>query len=170
VLADHGHPLADHGKFLKGADRLYNELLKVPFLIRPPGGDHGRLSRAIVQFPDLLPTLLDFLGFENETHSMHGKSFINIVKGDSDEHRKYAVSGYNEAVDRCMRDREWSYVLRPEGQPDELYNLLKDPRETRNLVDDEPDEAKRLASAFGTCFKKRSGQFVKGLQGKYELS
>lgn len=170
VLADHGHPLADHGKFLKGGDRLYNELLKVPLLIRPPGGGDERLSRAIIQFPDLLPTLLGFLGFENETHSMHGRSFLGVVKGDSDKHRKYAVSGYNEAVDRCIRDSGWSYVLRPEGQPDELYNLLEDPRETRNLVDEEPEEAKRLASAFGAYFKKRGLQFVKGLQGKYELS
>lgn len=46
VLADHGHPLADHGKFLKGADRLYNELLKVPFLVRlPEGAMRGRAKR-----------------------------------------------------------------------------------------------------------------------------
>ncbi|MEM2941484.1 MAG: sulfatase [Thermoproteota archaeon] len=170
VLADHGHPLADHGKFLKGGDRLYNELLKAPFLIRPPGGSDGRKTRALIQFIDLLPTLLDFLGFGSETHSMHGKSFLPVVEGDLDEHRKYAVSGYNEAVDRCIRDSEWSYVLRPEGQPDELYNLLKDPKETTNLIDEKPEEAKRLASAFGAYFKKRENLFVKGLQGKYELS
>jgi len=170
VLADHGHPLADHGKFLKGGDRLYNELLKVPFMIRLPDGGDGLFRKAVVQFPDVLPTLLDLLRFGNETHSMHGKSFLHVVKGDSDKHRSYAVSGYNEAVDRCIRDSEWSCVLRPEGQPDELYNLLEDPGETKNLVDEEPEEAKRLASAFGLYFKKSSVKLVKGLQGKYELS
>jgi len=39
VLADHGHPLSDHGKFLKGPDRLYSELLRVPFMIRLPRGE-----------------------------------------------------------------------------------------------------------------------------------
>jgi arylsulfatase A-like enzyme len=39
LLADHGHPLGDHDKFLKGEDRLFNELLKVPFMIRLPGGE-----------------------------------------------------------------------------------------------------------------------------------
>jgi len=51
VLADHGHPLADHGKFLKGTDRLYGELLKVPFMIRLPSGKHAVID-AVVQFPE----------------------------------------------------------------------------------------------------------------------
>ena len=25
LVADHGHPLGDHGKFLKGTDRMYSE-------------------------------------------------------------------------------------------------------------------------------------------------
>ncbi len=41
VLSDHGHPLGDHGKFLKGGDRMYSELLKVPFILRFPGGEGG---------------------------------------------------------------------------------------------------------------------------------
>ncbi len=170
VLADHGHPLADHGKFLKGGDRLYNELLKVPFMIRLPEGKGARVTKALVQYPDLLPTIFDFLGLGNNVSSMHGRSFLPILMGESDEHRKYAISGYHEAVDRCMRDSQWSYIQRPEGQPDELYNLVQDPRETRNLIDERPDEAKRLASAFGSYFKRYEGKFVKGLQGRYELS
>ena len=170
VLADHGHPLADHGKFLKSGDRLYNELLKVPFMVRLPEGKGARATNSLVQYPDLLPTVLDFLGLRNNVYSMHGKSFLSILMGESDEHRKYTISGYHEAVDRCIRDSEWSYIQRPEGQPDELYNLIEDAGETRNLVDKRPNEAKRLASAFGSYFKRYESKFVKGLQGKYELS
>jgi len=170
VLADHGHPLADHGKFLKGGDRLYNELLKVPLMIKMPEGVGARNTNGIVQCPDLLPTLLEFLGLGNNTHSMHGRSFLPVLMGKSDEHRKYAISGYYEAIDRCTRDSRWSYIQRPEGQPDELYDLIEDPKETKNLVDEEPEEAKRLASAFGGYFKRYENRFVKGLQGKYELS
>lgn len=170
ILADHGHPLADHGKFLKGGDRLYNELLKVPFMIRLPGGEKARETKAIAQYPDLLPTILEFLGLGNNTYSMHGKSFLRVLLNETDEHRKYAISGYYEAIDRCIRDQKWSYIQRPEGQSDELYNLTEDPKETKNLVDEKPEEAKRLASAFGTYFKKIESKIVKGIQGKYELS
>ena len=54
LLADHGHPLGDHGKFLKGADRMYNELLKIPFMVRLPKGEgsaSNRCSRTIPRFP-----------------------------------------------------------------------------------------------------------------------
>lgn len=170
VLADHGHPLADHGKFLKGGDRLYNELLKVPLMIRLPGGEKARETKAIVQFPDLLPTILELIGLGNNVHSMHGRSFAKVLLNEVDEHRKYAISGYYEATDRCIRDQEWSYIQRPEGQSDELYNLAEDPKETKNLIDEEPEEAKRLASAFGSYFKKVESKVIKGIQGKYELS
>jgi arylsulfatase A-like enzyme len=170
VLADHGHPLADHGKFLKGTDRLYNELLKVPFMIRLPGGEKARETKAIVQFPDILPTILELIGLGNNISSMHGKSFLQVLLNQIDEHRKYAISGYYESVERCIHDQEWSYIQRPEGQSDELYSLVRDPKETKNLIDENLDEAKRLALAFGTYFKRAESKTIKGIQGKYELS
>ncbi|MCP4644517.1 MAG: sulfatase-like hydrolase/transferase, partial [bacterium] len=52
ILSDHGHPLGDHGKFLKGPDRMYSELLKVPFIVRLPGGEHGgKRVRDLARFP-----------------------------------------------------------------------------------------------------------------------
>jgi arylsulfatase A-like enzyme len=111
VMADHGHPLADHGKFLKGGDRLYNELLKVPFMVRLPGGAGARRTEAIVQFHDVLPTVLDLLGMANNTSSMHGRSFRPVLEGDTDTHREVIITGYHEAIDRCVRDRTWSYII-----------------------------------------------------------
>lgn len=170
VLADHGHPLADHGKFLKGGDRLYSELLKVPFMIRLPSGEKARDTDAIVQFPDLLPTILELVGLGNNNISMHGKSFSSVLLDGMDTHRRYAISGYHEAFDRCIRDRRWSYIQRPEGEHDELYDLQNDPRESRNLIDENPEDAVRLALSFGKYFKRVELGAVKGMQGKYELS
>ena len=175
LTADHGHPLADHGKFLKGGDRMYNELLKVPFMIRLPGGEGARRTEAIVQFHDVLPTVLDLLGLANDASAMQGRSFLPVLRGESDVLRDVIVTGYHEAPDRCVRDRTWSYVQRPEGEPDELYNLIDDPRERTNLIDEHPDEARRLARAFGRYFRFQlqegvSLTQVKGIQGKYELA
>ena len=82
LLADHGHPLGDHGKFLKGADRMYNELLKIPFMVRLPKGEGARRTGAIVQFQDFLPTVLEALGFGNNISSMHGDSFPRCPQGE----------------------------------------------------------------------------------------
>ncbi|MEM2428554.1 MAG: sulfatase, partial [Candidatus Bathyarchaeia archaeon] len=92
LTADHGHPLADHGKFLKGVDRLYNELLKIPFMIRLPGGEKAKRTNAIIQFPDLLPTLLDLLDFKWDMFPMHGRSFLPVLMGELNDHRHYAIS------------------------------------------------------------------------------
>jgi len=175
LMADHGHPLGDHGKFLKGGDRLYNALLKVPFMLRLPGGGGAHRTPAIVQFHDVLPTLLDLLGMDNNVSAMHGHSFRPVLAGETDRHRDAVMTGFHEAVDRCVRDENWSYIQRPEGESDELYHLVADPHERTNLIDVHPEEARRLASAFGSYFRfisKRSTSLslTKGIQGKYELA
>ncbi len=169
LLADHGHPLADHGKFLKGPDRMHGELLKVPFMVRLPGGRHARRSKAIVQYPDLLPTLLELVGLTGNEAAMHGRSFASVLRGEADRHRDASISGYHGGGDRCIRDARWSYVERPGDQPDELYDLSTDPREIANIIDEHPAEARRLAGLFGNLFRDSPQREIKGLQGRYEL-
>lgn len=171
LLADHGHPLGDHGKFLKGADRMYNELLKVPFMIRLPGGQKGgHRTQALVQYHDVLPTLLDLLGLDNNVSSMHGKSFAPVLEGKTGTHHETVITGYYQGVDRCIRDGVWSYIQRPEGETDELYNLVADPRERNNVIDAHHEEAQRLSARFGGYFRRVKSKVVKGVQGEYELA
>jgi arylsulfatase A-like enzyme len=169
LTADHGHPLADHGKFLKGGDRMYSELLKLPFMVRLPGGRGARRTLAIVQFHDVLPTLLDVLGVSDDGSTMNGRSFWPVLRGETDSHREVMITGYHDAEDRCIRDDNWSYILRPEGEGDELYNLVEDPRERSNVIDEYPKEAQRLAGSFGKIYQRRAAAAGSGIQGRYEL-
>ncbi|MDP6119278.1 MAG: sulfatase [Planctomycetota bacterium] len=170
LMADHGHPLGDHGKFLKGTDRQYNELLKIPFMVRMPNGEGARRSDAIVQFHDWLPTVLELLGRGNDASSMHGDSFAAVIRGETDEHRESMITGFHAGPDRCIRDKTWSYIQRPGDEPDELYNLVDDPRERENLIDEHHEVAQRLASDFGDYFRKIRSPVIKGIQGMYEMS
>ncbi|NLD42021.1 MAG: sulfatase-like hydrolase/transferase [Chloroflexi bacterium] len=170
LIADHGHPLADHGKFLKGGDRLYSELLKVPFLIRFPGGRYGgQRLQALGSFHDVLPTLLDAVGMGNNLDALPGKSLLPVIRGEVPAIRQAIISGYHQAPDRVVRDLTWSYIRRPADQVDELYNLADDPQERHNLIDEHPGEAQRLAGLFGVLYNLQ-GAPVKGLQGKYEVA
>jgi arylsulfatase A-like enzyme len=150
---------------------MYSELLKVPFMVRLPGGQGARRTQALVQFCDVLPSVLDLLGLGNNAPPMHGRSFAPLLRGETDAHRAAIIAGYYAAADRCVRDTTWSYVQRPAGEPDELYNLVDDPQERTNLIGEHPQVARRLAGLFGDIY--RSGvpqQEVKGIQGKYELA
>ena len=144
-VLDHEHPLSDHGKFLKGPDRMYNELLKVMFMIRFPQAEYGgqRLD-ALSQFRDILPTILDAIGLKNNLETLQGRSLMPLIKGETKEFREAIVTGHHDAADRCIRDKVGSYILRPDPDRDELYNLIDDPGERVNLIDDYPQEAVKL--------------------------
>jgi len=170
VLSDHGHPLGDHGKFLKGGDRMYSELLKVPLIMRFPKGEYGgqRLD-ALAQFPDLMPTWLDGLGFPEAAHDLGGLSLMPVIRGEVDSVRETTISGYHKVADRAIRNTRYSYVVRPEGESDELYDLVEDPRERRNIIGEQPEVADALAAMFPKVYFPAPPE-THGVQGDSEVA
>jgi len=173
LLADHGHPLADHGKFLKGGDRLYGELLSIPFMISLPKDIKAELGirhrvEGLATVADVLPTIFDLLSLRQEAVQLAGRSLLPLMTGES-EGRDYVIAGYHEAPDRAVMTRNYRFISRPEGQSDELYDLSTDPRETHNLVDELPEVAKSMARYLVGTWGFGRQTYVKGLQGKYEL-
>jgi arylsulfatase A-like enzyme len=155
-LADHGHPLGEHGKILKLVDLLYNELLRIPLMVRLPGRRHaGKRVTGLVQTVDIFPTVLDLLGFNHETEFLQGKSFVPLLESETDKIREYATMGFFSAEHRCIRDERWSYIRRPEGEEPELYDLVEDWEERRNLVGDFPDIARKLDDSIAKVFNCR---------------
>jgi len=170
ILSDHGHPLFDHGKFLKGPDRMYSELLKVPFLVRLPGGEHGgRRVTDLGRFPDLLPTLLDVAGLGTNTLAMAGASLRPVLEGTGKSPYRATISGFFPAMDRCIRNEQFSYVVRPAGQRDELYDLKSDPRERTNLIGEATEVAEGLLNEFGSVYFGRQTR-PRGVQGGFEVA
>jgi len=169
VLSDHGHPLADHGKFLKGDDRMYSELLKVPLILRFPRGEYGgqRLD-ALAQFPDLMPTWLDALGYPEAAHDLAGLSLMPVIRGEVDSIREATISGYYKSPHRAVRNQRYSYVVRPGDEPDELYDLLKDPRERNNIIAGNEQVARQLAATFPRAYFP-SPPKSRGVQGESEV-
>lgn len=168
-LSDHGHPLADHGKFLKGPDRMYNELLKVPAFIHFPGDEWGgHRLQSLGLFHDLTVTVLEALGFDGELEAFQGRSLMQLIRGDAESIRRSIITGFHEGVDRCVRDERWSLIRRPPGQQDELYDLQQDPAESHNLINEQPEVAEQLASHHGRVFE--TGRSGRGIMGEYETS
>jgi arylsulfatase len=63
--ADHGESLGEHGYYFSHGQHLHQELVRVPLLVRPPGGarEPRRIS-APVSHLDLFPTVLSVFGLD----------------------------------------------------------------------------------------------------------
>ena len=86
-----------------------------------------------------MPTLLDVLGFDNpEADKLPGRSFATMLfDGCCNEYHE-SINVFDEyGQSRMIRTKEWKYIHRttPEG-PDELYDLVHDPDEIFNLLEE----------------------------------
>src|SRR5207237_7526261 len=72
-----------------GWSPLYQELYRVPFLLRVPGVKPGR-RQALTTAPDIPATLLDLVGVEQPAQ-VQGRSVRKVVTGGEQEHRPLVV-------------------------------------------------------------------------------
>ncbi len=170
ILSDHGHPLGDHGKFLKGGDRLYSELLKVPFIVRLPGGAYGgKRTEALGRFPDLLPTVLDVVGAGGNNVSLAGNSLKPVLDRTGGSPYEAVVAGFRPAEHRVIRNEQFSLFLNPESDTDELYDLKADARETTNIIADHGEVVDELMSRIGSAYFTKARP-ARGVQGDMEVA
>ncbi len=145
-LADHGHPLGEHGIISKNPTCLYPELVDVPFMLRIPGRtQEGSRTNVLVQFHDVAPTLLDALGVAYPADYTHnGQSFLNALAPGVPSPRDHFVCGYHDSA--LVEDGEWSYIFTQDPSSRRLFNIRQDPDWRTNLYADKPVEVRRLHS------------------------
>lgn len=142
LVSDHGEGLGDHGEVEHGI-LLYREVLQVPLLLKLPGGRRGgETVSASAQLVDLLPTVLTLLGLP-VPGQLEGRPLLEIAR-TNEERTIYSETwyprlhmGWNELTS-LVRERH-HFIHGPDP---ELYDLIADPAETRNLREQE----RRLAA------------------------
>jgi hypothetical protein len=143
LSADHGEAFGEHGKYFHGFGN-YEELVRVPLLIRVPGVS-PRSVTAPVSLIDVRPTLLDLIGANTPGTDM-GQSLVPFLRGQDPELARPIVMDAGRRI-QAMVFRNGMKVIRDiPGQSVELYDLLADPGEQRNLADD----ARELSRYLGT--------------------
>lgn len=78
---DHGTLLGDHGYWLKNFMPAYDEIVRIPLIVKPPRGMARAGSRvsALTQSIDLMPTFLDYFDCPPPPH-VHGRSLRPSVE------------------------------------------------------------------------------------------
>ena len=147
-MSDHGESLGDHGIYLKGT-YFYEENVHVPLLISYPKSiEKGRVCDALVELTDLAPTICEAIGTE-PYEGIQGKALWGLLTGQdlARPHRDSVYSEYYQSDVRCKEPSAFATMVcdgdyklvRIHGKRDaqdvagELYDLRRDPNETKNL-------------------------------------
>lgn len=81
ITADHGEEFFEHGGSFHGRT-LFNECVRVPFILIAPGYMGGRLIDDNVSLLDVAPTLIDLLGLPSEPR-FEGQSLVPFLEPES---------------------------------------------------------------------------------------
>jgi arylsulfatase A-like enzyme len=153
LTSDHGeffgeHELIDHGK------DLYQEVLRVPLIVKYPGQREGRVDDTLVSgvhVPQLVVSQLPRRVAERNLRHFPRAPGRGAVLGENYFTMPYDFNRNPWERERFDRVRtafyEWPYkYIRDSTGAHELYDLEQDPGETVNLYDREPKVAQRLAA------------------------
>jgi arylsulfatase A-like enzyme len=149
VIGDHGESLGEHGERTHGLF-VYESVMRVPFIIRTP---FTRLQGRRVDEPtrsiDMMPTVLDLLGISSPA-GVRGRSVAALMTGAE---RGWDLETYSESMYprdyfgwselRASRLGRFKVILAPRP---ELYDLVADPAESRNVYTEHRVLADRMAA------------------------
>jgi choline-sulfatase len=144
---DHGYMLGQHGRFEKHCG--YEPAVRSPLLMRFPGKIKPKQNaKALVEFIDVLPTVLDFVALPTPAN-VQGKSLVPLLTGKTRQHRDQVFIEYSENEEGYVVTDRWKFIyatgkrLREDGyvtgrplpgRTIQLYDLRNDPQETKNLA------------------------------------
>lgn len=139
VFGDHGESIGTHGRHQHNPS-LYEETLRIPLIVHGAHINPVRVTTTVVSQVDIMPTVLSLLGYELET-DLPGR----VITDNSPDNRApvFAACWYD---DWCAArvDSQYKYIYNFNEKPEELYDLVNDPGETRNLASEYPELVARF--------------------------
>jgi len=135
---DHGHFFGQHGLQAKGGF-MYEDLIKVPFLVRYPGKvPAGCVSDAFQSLVDLAPTFLSFAGIP-VPHGMTGVDQSKVWLQRQSAARDHILCEFRHEPttihQKTYVDRRYKITVYYNQTYGEMFDLEEDPNELVNLWD-----------------------------------
>jgi len=147
--SDHGESLGAHQEQSHGFF-IYQEALHVPLIVVTPFGKIKNVSSPqVVTLADVMPTILDMAGLPIPAE-VQGRSLVPLFFEPNKENpgAGYAYSEtyyprfhYGWSDLKSYQDRRFKLILAPDL---ELYDVVNDPQEQKNLAGENPQAARDL--------------------------
>lgn len=145
LTSDHGEEFDEHGKVAWHSHTLYEELLRVPFVLRLPAVTDREAVRVAprVRSIDIAPTALDALGIP-APEGFQGRSLLPWILGSEDAEALPSAESVaywdtaGETVHEALTVRNFKY------HDGELFDLRRDPGEQTDLAQQHPELVRRL--------------------------
>jgi arylsulfatase A-like enzyme len=143
---------ANNGPLRDGKQSMYEGGLKVPTTMSWPGKiAAGSVSGQMNLSMDIYPTLLEVAGLQPK-QPIEGRSFLPVLLGENapaEERTLYFTrreggTRYGGQSIYAVRKGDWKLLQNSPYEPYELYNILRDPQEENNLMDEEEEKYQEL--------------------------
>jgi arylsulfatase A-like enzyme len=145
LTSDHGEAFGEHGLYRHGFE-VWEELVHVPLLVRVPGifPRHVTARRSAI---DVVPTVLELFGLPIPERTakdfLSGVSLVPdlVLRSDAESEARPVLVDMSEGPNNAERQAffEGPYkLIATNGKPIGLYDLERDPGETKDLLGDAP--------------------------------
>jgi len=163
ITSDHGTSFGEHQKISHG--HLYDDNLLVPLVVGLPGGiDAGKRVGQQSRLIDVAATILDYIG-QQPASSVEGRSLRSAIEGRNEGADPPIASTYmpNTNYGLSLRiDGRLKYIFNNTAWPpvrydQELYSVIEDAREERNLARQEDERLTSLREEAKRQLDQRGG-------------
>jgi choline-sulfatase len=135
-LSDHGESLGEHGEKEHGFF-IYNSTTHIPLILKPPAGSRptGTRVSAPAETIAVAPTLVRMAGIKDSIgKQFQSKGLFDFSRNGSDaaySETFYPFSSFGWSPLHSLENANYHYIEAPEP---ELYDVVADPREEKNLA------------------------------------
>lgn len=144
-------PPGSNGGLRGHGGELWEGGLRVPLLLRQPGGHRAVPAGSVIEDPvtlyDVVPTLVDFVRGEEKPSAEPGAGISlwpRLVTGRAVPSRTLVWrAGQASTQSAAVRVGDWKLIVRS-GEEPFLANLSQDPGEQTNLASREPERVKQM--------------------------
>ncbi len=169
--SDHGEQFGEHGASLHG-HTLYEEEIRIPAMLLIHGIQRRFEDVAIIA-ADMVPTIVELAGYAidppyDDPHM--GISLVPLIlNNDRSRYLQRDVVGRASFKRRyfLFRNWQWKFIYFVELDLLQLFNVIQDPMEKKNLIEENPGLAAEMEQRLLHYLKRVEGKTYRSLLTRY---